>query len=140
MWHSLPFISLLVSYILTFFLCLTLLSAEPSFGKKKKKKKKKKVFVPTGTYLGIIIAYILCSQKDLVVILRQRTNSSVSRVELRSDPPLYRGMCRHSASNHRVVNIFVRAVNCLRLFLCCVVITTWIFGWIRTVTLRWINT
>ena len=48
---------------------------------------------------GIIIAYILCSQKDLVVILRQRTNGSVGRVELRSRPPLYRGMCRHSTSN-----------------------------------------
>ena len=33
----------------------------------------KKVIVPTGTYLGIIVAaYILCSQKDLVVILRQK--------------------------------------------------------------------
>ena len=35
-------------------------------------------------------------------------------------PPLYRGMCRHRASNHRIVNIFVRAVNCLRFSLCCV--------------------
>ena len=60
-------------------------------------------FVPSTTYLGIMIAYIHLSA-DGSGCFKARTNDSVGWVVTTHSPPR-RVMCRHSAFNHRVVNI-----------------------------------
>ena len=75
-------------------------------------------------------------QLDLVVLRQEPTTQLGGCYPLQ--PPLRRVMCRHSALNHRVVNI--SAARCtvsefeFNVFKCNVVL-----GWYPTVTLRWVN-